>query len=130
MSQQNNRIPSVKAAELRKTILDYYTDESEITEELLKRAADIDCRVPNEDYCQHGKKVVEMYRDKFGGLIELERLWREHFLQTMQPKFLPELWNVNHNADRLEVRANEGRIDNADLVVAGLDTVCNTSKNI
>lgn len=68
-----------------------------------------------------------MYRDKFGGLIELERIWREHFLNTMQPKFLPELWNVNHNADRLEVRASEGRVDNADLVVAGLESVVNVN---
>ncbi|KAH8419192.1 hypothetical protein KR222_010059 [Zaprionus bogoriensis] len=120
---QVDRIPSDKADEMRKTILNYYSDETEITEELLKRAADIDCRVANEDYCHHGKKVVEMYRDKFGGLVELERIWREHFLNTMQPKFLPELWNVNHNVDRLEVRASEGRIDSADLVVAGLELV-------
>lgn len=120
--QQHNVIPNEKAEELRKTILDYYEDEKEITEELLKRAADIDCRIQIDDCCLHGKKVVEMYRDKFGGLVELERLWREHFLYTMHPKFLPELWNVNHNADRLEVRASEGRIDNADLIVAGLDT--------
>ncbi|KAM8706148.1 hypothetical protein ACLKA7_010433 [Drosophila subpalustris] len=127
--QQVDRIPTEKVAQMQKTILDYYAGEKQITHELLKRAADIDCRVENEDYCQHGKKVVDMYRDKFGGLIELERVWREHFLYTMQPKFLPELWNVNHNADRLEVRASEGRVDNADLVVAGLESVvsCNVS---
>ncbi|KAL7730027.1 hypothetical protein ACLKA6_009317 [Drosophila palustris] len=127
--QQVDRIPTEKVAQMQKTILDYYAGEKQITQELLKRAADIDCRVENEDYCQHGKKVVDMYRDKFGGLIELERIWREHFLYTMQPKFLPELWNVNHNADRLEVRASEGRVDNADLVVAGLESVvsCNVS---
>ncbi|XP_034485760.1 exonuclease 3'-5' domain-containing protein 2 [Drosophila innubila] len=127
LMQQNDRIPSEKVAQMQKTILDYYAEEKQITEELLKRAADIDCKVENEDFCQHGKKVVDMYRDKFGGLIELERIWREHFLNTMQPKFLPELWNVNHNADRLEVRASEGRVDNADLVVAGLESVVNCS---
>ncbi|XP_030568100.1 exonuclease 3'-5' domain-containing protein 2 [Drosophila novamexicana] len=119
---QSDRMPIQKVAQLQKTILDYYTDTTEITAELLQKAADLECRVANESYCQHGKKVVHMYRDKFGGLVELERLWREHFLHTMQPKFLPELWNVNHNADRLEVRASEGRIDNEDLVVAGLES--------
>lgn len=119
---QSDRMPIQKVAQLQKTILDYYIDTTEITPELLQKAADLECRVANESYCQHGKKVVQMYRDKFGGLVELERLWREHFLHTMQPKFLPELWNVNHNADRLEVRASEGRIDNEDLVVAGLES--------
>lgn len=122
-------MPSQKVTQLQKTLLDYYTDATEITPELLQKAAKLDCRVANEDYCQHGKKVVQVYRDKFGGLVELERLWREHFLHTMQPKFLPKLWNVNHNANRLEVRASEGRIDNEDLVVAGLESVIST-KNI
>ncbi|XP_017874797.1 PREDICTED: exonuclease 3'-5' domain-containing protein 2 [Drosophila arizonae] len=126
---QSDRMPSQKVAQLQKTILDYYTDVTEITPELLQKAAKLDCRVANEDYCQHGKKVVQVYRDKLGGLVELERLWREHFLHTMQPKFLPKLWNVNHNANRLEVRASEGRIDNEDLVVAGLESVISV-KNI
>ncbi|EDV91209.1 exonuclease 3'-5' domain-containing protein 2 [Drosophila grimshawi] len=118
---QRERIPSEKVAQLEKAVLDYYKEETEISEELLKKAANLDYRVENDDYCQHGKKVVQMYCDKFGGLVELERLWREHFLNVMRPRFLPQLWNVNHNADRLEVRASEGRVTNEDLAVAGLD---------
>ncbi|XP_043653979.1 exonuclease 3'-5' domain-containing protein 2 [Drosophila teissieri] len=115
------KIPAAKKAEMQQTLLDYYTDQTDITEELLQQAANVEYRVENTDYCQHGERVVQQYRDNFGGLVELERLWREHFLHTMQPRFLPELWNVNHNADRLEVRASEGRVDKADLLVAGLD---------
>ncbi|EDV49520.1 exonuclease 3'-5' domain-containing protein 2 [Drosophila erecta] len=115
------KIPAVKKAEMQQTLLDYYTNQTAITEELLRQAADVEYRVENTDYCQHGERVVQQYRDNFGGLVELERLWREHFLHTMQPRFLPELWNVNHNADRLEVRASEGRVDKADLAVAGVD---------
>lgn len=106
---------------MEKTLLDYYSDQTDITEDLLRQAASVEYRLENSDYCQHGERVVQQYRDHFGGLVELERLWRQHFLHTMQPRFLPELWNVNHNADRLEVRASEGRIDKADLMVAGLD---------
>ncbi|KAH8346684.1 hypothetical protein KR084_008072 [Drosophila pseudotakahashii] len=115
------KIPAAKVAEMQRTLLDYYTDQTEVTENLLRQAASVEYRVENVDYCQHGECVVQQYRDNFGGLVELERLWREHFLHTMQPRFLPELWNVNHNADRLEVRASEGRVDEADLLVAGLD---------
>ncbi|EDW38009.1 GL12271 [Drosophila persimilis] len=116
-----HRIPEQKMEEMRRTLLDYYKDHTEVTDQLLREAADVEYRMENEDYCQHGEKVVQMYRFEFGGLIELERLWREHFLHTMKPKFLPDLWNVNHNADRLEVRASEGRVDTADLLVAGLE---------
>lgn len=87
---------------MQQTLLDFYTESSEVTEDLLRQAVEVDYRVENSEYCQHGERVVQRYRDQFGGLVELERLWREHFLQTMQPRFLPELWSVNHNADRLE----------------------------
>ncbi|KAH8375973.1 hypothetical protein KR200_012076 [Drosophila serrata] len=119
--QHGSKIPATKVAEMRKTLLDFYTDYTEITEELLRQAANVEYRVENTDFCQHGERVVERYRNQFGGLVELERLWREHFLHAMQPRFLPDLWNVNHNADRLEVRASEGRVDEADLQVAGVD---------
>ncbi|KAH8311581.1 hypothetical protein KR044_007019 [Drosophila immigrans] len=128
--QQADRIPHERVAQMKKTIMDYFTDENCVTEQLLQKAAALDCRVENEGFCQHGKRVVDMFRDKFGGLIELERIWREHFLLTMQPKHLPQLWNVNHNADRLEVRAIEGRVDNADLVVAGLESVVNSDTGV
>ncbi|BFF88978.1 exonuclease 3'-5' domain-containing protein 2 [Drosophila madeirensis] len=117
------RIPAQKLEEMRRTLLDFYKDHTEVTEQLLREASEVEYRMENEDYCQHGEKVVQMYRHEFGGLIELERMWREHFLHTMKPQFLPDLWNVNHNADRLEVRASEGRVDNADLLVAGLKTM-------
>jgi hypothetical protein len=41
----------------------------------------------------------------------------------MHPKFLPKLWNVNHSSDRLMIRANEGRITEEELKMAGLETL-------
>lgn len=54
----------------------------------------------NENYNAHGAKVVEIYQNTKQGLIHLERIWREHFLKTMKPQYLPELWSVEHNVDR------------------------------
>lgn len=34
------------------------------------------------------------------GLVALERMWREHFLRIMKPKFLPEFWSLEHNVQR------------------------------
>lgn len=54
----------------------------------------------NENYFAHGAKVVEFYQNSKEGLIGLERKWREHFLHTMKPKYMPELWSVEHNVER------------------------------
>lgn len=59
-------------------------------------------RLPNMSYEPHGSKVVEYFSTNpdTGGLVGLERMWREHFLQVMKPEFLPPLWSVTHNANR------------------------------
>lgn len=44
-------------------------------------------------------------------------------MTTMQPKYLPELWSMNHTAERLAIRASEGRIEENDLKYAGLGNV-------
>lgn len=85
--------------ELKAILLDYYK-ESELTIELLQKSADINTKQNNDNYCHHGEKVVQMFQSQFGGLIELEKIWRLHFLHTMQPKFLPLHWDINHNANR------------------------------
>ncbi|XP_054742283.1 exonuclease 3'-5' domain-containing protein 2 [Anastrepha obliqua] len=120
--QSQNEIPAERRNILIKILLDHYKME-ELTDELIKEAANIDTTRSNENYCQHGEKVVSMYETAFGGLCELEKQWRQHFLTTMKPKYLPDLWNVNHNANRLEIRAQEGRVEKEDLIVAGLSIV-------
>ncbi|XP_075144958.1 exonuclease 3'-5' domain-containing 2 [Haematobia irritans] len=117
-----DKLKDERRKELETVILDYYKEESIVEKELLETAAEIDIKTSNENYCNHGEKVVQMFQTKFGGLIELEKIWRQHFLETMHPTFLPKLWDVNHNANRLEIRANEGRVDKADLKLAGLAT--------
>lgn len=39
----------------------------------------------------------------------------------MHPKYLPNLWNSNHGADRLKIRVNEGRITEEEMKMAGLE---------
>jgi len=44
----------------------------------------------------HGKLVVE----KITNFEEFIRSWREYFIKVMEPKFLPEAWNINHQFQR------------------------------
>lgn len=54
------------------------------------------CRVDNEDFVPHGQAVVDYFRDD---LELLETKWRQHFLNTMQPQFMPKHWSLHHNFD-------------------------------
>ena len=64
------------------------------------------------------------------GIIPLEKRWREHFLETMKPRFMPPLWSVDHQRERLDVKAAENRIDLAqyELAVGKGGQVNNESK--
>ena len=47
----------------------------------------------------HGKVLIE----KLGGddsIPEFIKLWRKHFLETMNPKYLPNNWSINHSIER------------------------------
>lgn len=95
-----DKIHEARRKELTDILLDYYKNESEINVELLQSASEMNTKENNENYCHHGEKVVQMFQEKLGGLIELEKIWRVHFLNTMKPRFLPLHWDVNHNANR------------------------------
>ncbi|XP_058058316.1 exonuclease 3'-5' domain-containing protein 2 [Anopheles bellator] len=100
---------------------------TELTPEVLQFYSNIDVSVRNELYCAHGERVVEHFKQRLGGLSQLERMWREHFLKTMRPKHLPSLWSVDHNYKRLESRAGEGRVDVEDLAIAGISLLSSPS---
>lgn len=50
----------------------------------------------NKDYISHGELVVRAVKDR-GELKLFQRKWRQHFVDTMQPQFLPKLWSVEHD---------------------------------
>lgn len=59
-------------------------------------------RISNENYIPHGLKVVQCHsRGGLRALMQLESRWRQHFLDSMQPKHLPQQWSVDHNHQKL-----------------------------
>lgn len=54
------------------------------------------CRVAKEKFIKHGEKVVRYVMEHGTGLLEFQKRWRQHFLETMEPHFLPPLWSVDH----------------------------------
>ncbi|CAL7938298.1 unnamed protein product [Xylocopa violacea] len=124
--RKRTTLPDARRKELEHYILEY-TNKQQVTPILLdvlnKELKTAMNSMPNCDQskCQpHGLKVVQHFQKGKGGLVELERMWREHFLLTMKPKYLPNLWSVCHNQERLTIRQLQNRIEPQDAKVAGL----------
>nr|CAD7600635.1 unnamed protein product [Timema genevievae] len=121
VNRSANKIPEQRREELTKIVQRFYGTKGPLTKEQLQEVSSMESRVPNKDYEPHGHKVVQFFSEQgTGGLVTLERMWREHFLTTMRPRFLPELWSVSHNQQRLTIRKQENRIRQQELEMAGL----------
>ncbi|XP_017886438.1 exonuclease 3'-5' domain-containing protein 2 [Ceratina calcarata] len=124
--RESSTLPDARRKELEEYILEC-TNKQQVTPVLLdllnNELKNAMASGPNCDQskCQsHGLKVVQYFQRKEAGLVELERMWREHFLLTMKPKYLPNLWSVRHNQERLSIRQSQNRIEPQDAKVAGL----------
>ncbi|KYO21691.1 exonuclease 3'-5' domain-containing protein 2 isoform X2 [Alligator mississippiensis] len=94
-------LPDSRREELLQGIKDFF-DRETITPEMLQEAAELETRIYNENYIPHGLKVVQCFaKGGLSSLMQLERRWRQHFLDTMQPKHLPVRWSVDHNHGKL-----------------------------
>nr|XP_042903872.1 exonuclease 3'-5' domain-containing protein 2-like [Parasteatoda tepidariorum] len=115
----SDKIPKARRIQLEQTIKDYFK-VSTIEKDLLKEALNVDVNMPNDAYISHGQKVYE-YFCKNSGLMELERIWRQHFLDTMQPKYLPSMWSIDHNHKRLAIQViNQEREIDFDISILGM----------
>ena len=65
----------------------------------------------------HAESVVNFFREN-NGILKLEKMWRQHFLDVMKPKFLPANWSIDHQENRLTIRQEENRVDPEDLDLA------------
>ncbi|XP_042229721.1 exonuclease 3'-5' domain-containing protein 2-like [Homarus americanus] len=99
--KNRDNIPEKKVFEMEKLIKDFFKVD-EVLIEHLQDAANMNVKVLNEGYQAHGQKVYEAY-EKIG-LVKLEQRWRQHFLDSMKPKFMPECWSVGHNVYKMGLK--------------------------
>lgn len=93
-------LPELRRLELQHLIRDFLNlnQDQLLNAETLQHVAGLETRILNEAYVPHGLKVVRAHAERgLQGLMELERRWRQHFLTTMEPRHLPQLWSVDHN---------------------------------
>jgi len=110
-NRKRGAIPPERLTELLLVLKTHY-DVEDVTDLMVDEAADIDCLEVNGDYTPHSRAVVQHHMTTEGlSLIKFESRWRQHFVDNMKPRFLPDLWSVDHQAERLDVKAAEQRID-------------------
>ena len=88
----NIQMPSERRKEVLRKIKDligYYPTEDELENILAKKRTNLYSST-------HGEEVVEKLI-KNNLIDEFNVRWRKHFLCTMSPKYLPELWEIDHD---------------------------------
>lgn len=93
-----SRIPAQRHVFLREQISEYLQHEvtDEEINELSKARIGLDKKSEVKDLLCHGHMVVSKLPD-LDALQKFVERWRGHFLDNMQPKFMPEHWNVSHS---------------------------------
>jgi hypothetical protein len=83
-------IPAERQEILMKRVA-FYLEKDEVTQEDIVALATL----PNRrgKYYSHGLEVVNKLED----LSEFIKMWRRHFVETMNPQFMPEHWDVDKN---------------------------------
>jgi hypothetical protein len=82
-------IPHHKAARLKERIRKFL-DKKELSKNDLEEAAKLNAVIKLENYISYGKYIVMNCEIK-----ELILLWRKHFLEIMEPKFMGDYWQVD-----------------------------------
>ena len=96
----SNKIPEDIRKNLSLVVQKHFS-ASVLTPEMISQAATMETYKENANFVSHGFEVVERVRSE-GKLLEFEKMWRKRFVDTMQPKFLPPLWSVDHRHKILE----------------------------
>jgi hypothetical protein len=88
-------IPPERRKMLLKTVQDHYGHE-DVTDDELKAAMKLESHIMGPDFITHGEYVVQRLTD----LEAFTKRWRWHFLETMDPQFMPEHWDVDRSIYR------------------------------
>ncbi|XP_071518285.1 exonuclease 3'-5' domain-containing protein 2-like isoform X1 [Panulirus ornatus] len=106
--QNRARIPQKRIMKLENIVKNFFEIE-EITEDHLQNAATLNVNILNENYQAHGQRIYEAYKKV--GIVKLEQRWRQHFLDTMKPHYMPDGWSVTHNICKIHLKMSHYPLD-------------------
>lgn len=88
-------IPEARQNEMIEEIRRKY-DLEDVTPEMLVEIANERLLTRDTDDPSSGQIIVEYFSTDGRTLFDFQRQWRQHFVNTMHPKYLPKRWSVNH----------------------------------
>jgi rubredoxin len=99
LKKHEDKLPSNVREDLWQTLETHLgRARSTITRQDMKEAGDAQPFVKTETYASHGMMIVRQLKDVWA-FIEM---WRQHFIDSMDPQYMPPGWTVDH-----KVRHNE-----------------------
>jgi hypothetical protein len=93
--RHGQQIPEARKEEMRRAIA-AWVGRWPISDDEVAEIAGLRCQGGAD--IEHGEQVIA----QTGDVQAFIRRWREHFLRTMQPRFLPEHWDIDRPASRDE----------------------------
>lgn len=99
-------IPAARLEEIRSIVKSHLglSTEHTLTEDQIQSVADIDPVIKTELYMSHGQAVVSRLTNS-EQLTEFIKMWRQHFLDVMQPEFLHPSWTVERGKNELRTQS-------------------------
>ncbi len=88
LMRNGERIPAARREEMLRFIAEW-TGKEPISDSDIEEIARLES-APDGSKIEHGVYVISRTQD----VQEFIRRWREHFLRTMRPRFLPDQWDV------------------------------------
>ena len=93
-----HKLPSQKIDEYNQLIrafLNLSSDKKELSARQLQEAVDVKHRIPNPNYIPGPEFVIGSLKNNDVLIEKFIKEWRQHFVDTVQPKFLSKGWSVD-----------------------------------
>jgi len=88
--KNRRNIPEERKEKLEQVVMNFFKQEK-ITTEYIQKGCDLNVLHKDFRLKREGAEVMDRVTDIETFIIE----WRKHFIQIMNPKFMPEYWNIN-----------------------------------
>ena len=88
--KKNNKISPLKRRKFKNLIKNHY-NKRKIFQTDLESAAKIKYKTKDKEHVDFGEHIV----NSISSLDEFMIMWRKHFVKLLEPKFLPQYWDIN-----------------------------------
>lgn len=96
LHKRRNQLPPDKVEEYEKVIKKHFSLDvkSSLSNEVLEEATKIETSIENQFFIPSPDLVVRTLANNPASIERFVVEWRDFFVETMQPRFLPVGWNI------------------------------------